>query len=158
MVAKTFQGLPQVGEPFESGGKMYVNVQSKNGNLRRVRWYDVPEYMKMYPDTNRADIDEYYKSLKRTLCGDEGYIWALECDGMYLDLLQMNPNTRYNVAFGWFVKSDVEDYVLEALKEICVPHKVYWEEVSVDENTLLPKEQVIKIIQKKCNGKALYEW
>ena len=51
MVAKTFQNLPQVGEPFESGGKMYVNVQGKNGNVRRVRWYEVDEYIKMYPDT-----------------------------------------------------------------------------------------------------------
>ena len=96
MVAKTFQNLSQVGEPFESGGKMYVNVQSKNGNLRRVRWYEVDEYMKMYPDTNRADIDEYYRSMKHTICGDGGFVWVLEGDlNSYLDILHMNEALRF---------------------------------------------------------------
>lgn len=159
MVAKTFQNMPQLCEPFESGGKMYVNVQTKNGGMRRVRWYDVDEYMKMYPDTNRADIDEYYKSLKRTLCGDGGYIWVLE--GRFndnLDIFTMNPNTRYHTSFGWYVRSDVDEYILEALKEFCVPHKLFWEQISVDENTLLPKEEVIKIVNKVCNGRTTYEW
>lgn len=158
MVAKTFQNLPQVGEPFESGGKMYVNVQSKNGNLRRVRWYEVDEYMKMYPETNRADIDEYYKSMKYTICGAGGFVWVLEGDlASYLDILQMNSNTRYHTHFGWYVRSDVEDYVLDALKEFCVPHKLYWDEVAVDENTLKDKKNVQAYVTKLCGGRPAIE-
>ena len=158
MVAKTFQNLPQVGEPFESGGKMYVNVQSKNGNLRRVRWYEADEYMKMYPDTNRADIDEYYKSMKYTICGAGGFVWVLEGDlASYLDILQMNSNTRYHTHFGGYVRSDVEDYVLDALKEFCVPHKLYWDEVAVDENMLKEKAIVQRYVTKLCGGRPAIE-
>lgn len=158
MVAKTFQNLPQVGEPFESGGKMYVNVQSKNGNLRRVRWYEVDEYVKMYPDTNRADIDEYYKSMKYTICGAGGYVWVLEGDlNSYLDILEMNSNTRYHTHFGWYVRSDAEDYVLEALKEFCTPHKLYWDEVAIDENTLKDKKIVQAYVTKLCGGRPAIE-
>lgn len=158
MVAKTFQNLPQVGEPFESGGKMYVNVQSKNGNLRRVRWYEVDEYMKMYPETNRADIDEYYKSMKYTICGAGGYVWVLEGDlNSYLDILEMNSNTRYHTHLGWYVRSDVEDYVLDALKEFCTPHKLYWDEVAEDENNLKDKKVVQVYVTKLCGGRPAIE-
>jgi len=158
MVAKTFQNLPQVGEPFESGGKMYVNVQSKNGNLRRVRWYEVYEYLKMYPDTKREDIDEYYRPAKRMVCGPGGFIWVFECDiNKASDEFHMNSNTRYHTHFGWYVRSDVEDYVMDALKEFCVPHKLYWDEVAVDENTLKDKKIVQAYVTKLCGGRPAIE-
>ena len=31
-VAKSYQGLPVLSEPFEQSGRMYVKVQMKNGN------------------------------------------------------------------------------------------------------------------------------
>lgn len=158
MVAKTFQNLEQVGAPFESGGKMYVNVRSKNGNLRRVRWYEVDEYIKMYPETNRADIDEYYKSMKYTICGADGFVWVLEGElNNYLDILEMNSNTRYHTYFGWYVRGDVEDYVLDALKEFCMPHKLYWDEVAEDENNLKDKKVVQAYVTKLCGGRPAIE-
>ena len=40
MVAKSFQSMKQMGEPFVEKGKMYVNVQNeKTGTIRKVRWY-----------------------------------------------------------------------------------------------------------------------
>lgn len=44
MVAKSYQGLPQVCSPYDKGdhSKMYVKVQMKNGNIKEVRWYYDP--------------------------------------------------------------------------------------------------------------------
>ena len=40
MVAKSFQAMTQIGEPFEMSGTMYVMVQNeKTGTIRKVRWY-----------------------------------------------------------------------------------------------------------------------
>ena len=49
MVAKSFQNMKQLGEPFNEKGKMYVNVKNeKSGTVRKVRWYTESEYAKMY--------------------------------------------------------------------------------------------------------------
>lgn len=158
MVAKTFQTLEQIGEPFEDKGKMYINVRTKNGNVKRVRWYEVDEYMKMYPDTNRADIDKYYKSTKHTVCGDKGFIWVFECDlNDCIEIFRMNPNIRYHTYFGWYVQSNVDDSIIEALKEFCILHKLTWEEVSIDENILKEKTIVQRYVTKLCNGRPAIE-
>ena len=148
MVAKTFQNLEQVGEPFESGGKMYINVRSKNGNVRRVRWYDVPEYIKMYPDTPREDIDPYYKSQRRTLFGDEDFVWIFK--GNYedkMDLLEMNPHVCYNTFWGWYVRNDAPQDILDALDEQFEMGKLYWRDIFIDENTLKDNATIQKIIR-----------
>ena len=37
-VAKTYEKMALVGEPFQENGKMYVNVQAPKG-IKKVRWY-----------------------------------------------------------------------------------------------------------------------
>ena len=48
MVAKSYQKLQQIGEPYLQNGKMYVKVQ-KGDKVQQVRWYNETEYAKMYP-------------------------------------------------------------------------------------------------------------
>ena len=50
MVAKSFQSLRQIGEPYTKNGRQYVKVEKKSGGEREVRWYTEAEYAKMYPD------------------------------------------------------------------------------------------------------------
>lgn len=148
MVAKTFQNLEQVGEPFESGGKMYINVRSKNGTVRRVRWYDIAEYMKMYPDTSREEIDPYYKSMRRVLFDDYDFIWIVK--GNYenkVDLLEMNPYVCYHTYWGWFVRNSAPQEIIDGLKEQFEVDKLYWKDVFVDDNTLKDKAIVEKIVK-----------
>ena len=49
MVAKSYQSLKQIGEPYYKNGKQYVVVLNENtGNKREVRWYTESEYVKLY--------------------------------------------------------------------------------------------------------------
>ena len=74
MVAKSYQTMTQVGEPYESAGKMYVQVKNeKTGNIRQVRWYTEAEYAKMYGEKVEKSPKEF-KSQKQVLGFDNGYI------------------------------------------------------------------------------------
>ncbi len=147
MVAKMFQNLEQLSAPFESGGKMYVNVQGKNG-VKRVRWYEPYEYMKMYPDTPREEIDPYYKSKRRTLFGDSDFIWVFvgdtETDS---DLLEASPDVFCNQRWGWYMRSDVPQETFEAVKEKFIVKKLYWKDVFIDDETLKEQQEINAILK-----------
>ena len=44
MVAKSYQGLKIVKEPYKKGSKEYVQIETKKGDLKEVRWYNDAEY------------------------------------------------------------------------------------------------------------------
>ena len=51
MVAKSYQGLEILCEPYElAKGRLYVKVRTKSGANKEVRWYTEAEYAKMYPE------------------------------------------------------------------------------------------------------------
>ena len=45
-VAKSYQNLEIVKEPYMANGRMYVQVKLGNGNTKQVRWYSDKEYAK----------------------------------------------------------------------------------------------------------------
>jgi hypothetical protein len=57
MVAKSYQGLKELSEPFEKNGKMYITIETKSGLSKMVRWYSEREYAKMYPDEKEFEVD-----------------------------------------------------------------------------------------------------
>ena len=162
MVAKSYQNLEQLGEPFEKNGKIYVVVRMKSGKEKEVRWYSIDEYCKLYPTEDREKLlrenDPYWKPLCHTLMGDAGFIWVVQ-EGEWVDIedFRAREGFRYNTYFGWYILGDCHDIDnFQMWLDLC---KVTWEEVSIDENTLLPMETVIKIIDKKCKvGKAVRRW
>lgn len=101
MVAKSFQDLRQLGDPFQEAGKMYVFVQTKKGTKRKVRWYTQQEYKKMYPSAD--DGYPYDRStLKNTLGFQKGYVTLIECaDEGFLE----RSNARYHCKMGWYIVS-----------------------------------------------------
>ena len=163
MVAKTYQGLPFVGEVYTVGKNSYINVLTKKGVEKRVRWYTVDEYCKMYPDADRKQImrenDPYWKPLKHILMGTTGFVWVLEGDPTpYLEELRASKYIWYNCYFGWHIKGDQPEEIVTAASEWFVIHPLTWEEVSLDEDTLRSFEEVSAVVNKKCNGKAAYKW
>ena len=51
MVAKSFQKMEVISEPYNENGRAYVIVKNKDtGKTRAVRWYTESEYAKLYPE------------------------------------------------------------------------------------------------------------
>lgn len=143
-VAKSYQGLPLLSEPFEQSGRMYVKVQMKNGNEKTIRSYTEKEYNKMYP----ADPiiikskDPYYKSQKLTLGFDKGYVWIFR--GAIADndeWFAVSP-CRCCKYWGWYLPSTIE--MPKDLPANLEPVKLSWEPMGNDEDWLTSDEQVIK--------------
>lgn len=163
MVAKTYQGLPFVGEVYTIGKNSYINVLTKKGFEKRVRWYTIDEYCKMYPDADRKQImrenDPYWKPLKHVLMGTTGFVWVLEGDPTpYLEELRASKYIWYNCYFGWHIKGNEDDSIIEATREWFVIHKLEWDEIGIDEDTIRPIEAVRAVVNKKCNGKAAMKY
>jgi hypothetical protein len=64
MVAKSYQKLIQIGEPFVSNGRQYVKVQTNKNTTKTVRWYTEAEYARMYPNDNVAEDQKNYSKPK----------------------------------------------------------------------------------------------
>ena len=50
MVAKSYQNMEQLTDPYRYNGRMYVDIKTKAGATKRVQWYSDNEYAKMYPE------------------------------------------------------------------------------------------------------------
>ena len=163
MVAKSFQGLPIVGEVYTVGKNSYINVLTKKGVEKRVRWYTVDEYCKLYPDADRKQImrenDPYWKPLKEVLMGTAGFVWVLEGDPTpYLEELRASKYIWYNNWFGWYIKGEEDESIVDAAREWFVLHRLDWGEVSIDDDTLTSTDVISKVMNIKCNGKAAMKY
>ena len=69
-VAKSYIGLPFIGEPYIKNKKKYVKVQLKSGKEKEIRIYNSAEYEKMYP----LPKPKWAPQRKMLGFGDEGYI------------------------------------------------------------------------------------
>ena len=74
MVAKSYQSLEILGEPFVSNGRWYVNVLTKKGIEKTVRWYSEKEYQRMYPDEKVQTDNIIHINQKKILGFEKGYI------------------------------------------------------------------------------------
>lgn len=142
MVAKSYQNLEQVGEPYESNGRMYVKVRTVAGALKQVRFYTVSEYNKMYPST---PVTETFKNHKETLGFNKGFITIFKGDTYpHQEWFKASP-ARYARSWGWYFVSteNIPEDLPEGLEAIQLP----WEAISKDD-VLLPEEQVKAIVEK----------
>lgn len=144
MVAKSFQSMKQIGEPYPVGNKMYVKVlNEKTGTERQVRWYTDAEYAKMYPEETKT-VAKKYGSLKEALGFTNGYITIFKGDTYsQLDWFRLS-NARYHRRWGWYVVSTEE--VPEDLPEGITPVKLIWESISINNESLKPEDAVKGVI------------
>ena len=148
LVAKSYQDLPIVCDPYEINGRQYVKVKLKSGNLKQVRSYSEAEYRKYTPEVK---IIHPAKSRRNVLgFGEQGFIWIFKGntpDATYenLDWFHSSP-CRYARTWGWYLPSDIE--MPSPLPTNIEPLKLEWNEVSF-EDQLISEDQIKEIVDKK---------
>lgn len=130
-VAKTFQPLQQLTEPYEKNHRLYVKVLTKSGTEREVRWYSQAEYEAMYPEEEAPVVR--IRSVKDVLGFTNGYITIFKGDCEPLQEWFESSIARYHNYWGWYIVST--DEVPE------LPHgisavRLLWEDVSKPDGTL----------------------
>ena len=140
-VAKSYQNLTIIGEPYEVTGKMYVQVKNeKTGVVRQVRWYTDEEYSRMYK-TETANPKKV-TTQKEALGFYEGYITVFKGNTyQHLEWFR-NSVAKYNKLFGWYISSKYNlPFDLPAGLE---PIRIDWESVG-DEFGLLNPDYKVKM-------------
>lgn len=138
MVAKSFQNMTQLGEPYIVNGRTYVKVRNEStGAERQVRWYSENEYFKMYPE-ERSSLE--MKSQKDVLGFTLGYITIFK--GNIEDNLEWfeESNARFCRWWGWYVISTEE--IPADLPQDVQSFQIKWEQVG-NPNGLLKSETEI---------------
>lgn len=143
MVAKSFQSLKQIGEPFQEDGKAYVIVLTQKGNPRKVRWYSEQEYKKLY---SKETIAPHSVNQFKIFGFDKGYITIFRGD------IEKNiewfrySNARNCTLWGWYIVSteEVPDDIPEGIEPIKLP----WESVRAGLTELKPDAAVKEVVQK----------
>ena len=135
-VAKSYQSLEIVGDVFVSSGRQYVNVKTKSGALKTVRWYSDSEYRKMYHEAVAVDrsADPYYKPQKEVLGFTKGYITIFKGD-TYAEIDWFRASiARYARWWGWYIISteEVPADLPAGIEAIRLP----WESVGQDSGEL----------------------
>lgn len=139
MVAKTYQTLKKASEPYEKNKKMYIDMETKKGAIKSVRWYTVEEYNKMYPEAQiKVSID-----LKHALGFDKGYITIFK--GKDEDWFS-NSNCRFHRFWGWYIVS-TEEIPDDKPKNI-IPYHLDWEDVKETDDKLKDEALIKKKIMK----------
>lgn len=146
-VAKSYQGLTQLSEPYKHNGKMYVTIETKQGHCKDVRWYSDAEYARMYPEVKvDRTKDPYYKSQKLILGFDKGYITIFKGvtpENEYW--FEGKRECRYAKWWGWYVPSTIAvpvDYP-EGVQEI----KLTWNPMGNEEEWLKDEATVKKHVR-----------
>lgn len=149
MVAKSYQNLKQLSEPYKKDGKMYISVEMKSGKAKEVRWYSDAEYAKMYgaptgnTKTATSSIDSFNQ--KKVLGFEKGYITIFKGDTYScLEWFHFHKECRYSTHWGWYVIS-TEEIPSDIPLEIS-PVKLEWEPIADknDETKLTSNSEVIK--------------
>lgn len=150
MVAKSFQTMKIMTEPFQENGKFYVKVlNEKTGTIRKVRWYSKNEYFKMYPEErkNAATItvgNNHNSNIKHVLGFDNGFITIFKGNQMqYLEWFK-NSIARYHRAWGWYIVST--DELPQDIPDEITPIRLNWDTISNEDGTLKTESAIISII------------
>lgn len=143
LVAKSYENLEQVCEPYTMNGKEYVKVRMKNGSIKQVRAYSEAEYRKYNPEVK---IIKPAKSRRDILgFGEAGYIWIFKGETYEnLDWFHSSP-CRYTRVWGWYLPSTEE--MPSPLPANIEPMKLNWDEVSFD-GQLIDEDQIKQVVDK----------
>lgn len=142
MVAKSFQSMEMITEPYVVNGRQYVKVRnSKTGSERQVRWYSDAEYAKMYPDEVKDHSkDKFFKTQKEVLGFTHGYITIFKGNTYELKEWFKENGATYTRMWGWSFSSEKE--VPAELPEGIEAVHLEWDMVGTDQEVLKTDEQV----------------
>ena len=134
-VAKSYQSLPILCEPYTKNGRQYCKVKTKTGIEKEVRWYNDREYARLYPDAPKASN---IKPQKDVLGFEKGYITLVR--GAEADLER--SNARYCVYWGWYIIST------EEVPPEFAAVRLDWSIVGKEDGTLKDKETIAREVKK----------
>ena len=140
LVAKTYQGLPIVQEPYEKNKKMYCKVRLKSGSEKEVRVYSQKEYEKMYP----APPAKWKPQRELLGFGEDGFILVFNNAPEFEEFYERGP-FRYHRVFGWYLPGNE---IVPALLPGIVPKVLSWEIVGGDNGELIAEDKLIKAFNK----------
>lgn len=145
LVAKSYQDLKQICEPYTVNGRMYVKVRTKSGTEKQVRAYSEKEFMRLWGDTApQIQSSTATKSLKEVLGFTKGYITIFSGDTYAaLEWFRMSV-ARFHKLFGWYITST--DELPQDLPPCVEPKQLLWAKVAKDDNTLLPDSAVLAAV------------
>lgn len=137
LVAKSYQNLPVVREPYSESGKLYCDVKMKSGSVKKVRVYSQKEYDKMYP----ASAGPKWKPQKEMLgFGEEEYILVFNNKPEFEKFYEEGP-FRYHRVFGWYLPSGE---TVPILPEGCYPLVLRWDVVGGADGELFEEKKLMK--------------
>lgn len=138
MVAKSYQSLEIITEPYTVKGRMYVKVLTAAGSEKQVRWYADWEYKKMYPeDASKAKP----KTQKEALGFGDGYITIFKGDTYPLKEWFKENGAKYTKFWGWSFGTFAE--MPEDLPAGVEPIRLEWSLVG-DDNGRLKSDSAIQ--------------
>lgn len=142
LVAKSYQGLEQICEPYTVNGRMYVKVRTKSGAEKQVRAYSEKEFLRLWGDTPQTSQNN--KSLKEVLGFTKGYITIFAGETYAaLEWFRYSP-ARFHKLFGWYFTSTEE--LPQDVPSCIEPKQLLWAKVAKDDNTLLPDAAVLAAV------------
>ena len=140
LVAKSYQGLPVVEEPYVKSGKTYCKVKMKSGSVKEVRTYTKKEYDKMYP----APPAKWKPQREILGFGEDGYIIIFNGAGPHEEFFEQSI-ARYHRVWGWYIPSNETVPVLpDGVTAVMLP----WERVGGDNGELYAEADVIEGVRK----------
>ena len=140
LVAKTYQGLPVVQEPYEKNKKMYCKVRMKSGSDKEVRVYSQKEYDKMYP----APAPKWKPQRDMLGFGEDGFILVFNNAPEFEEFYERGP-FRFHRVFGWYLPGNE---IVPALLPGIVPKVLNWEVVGRDDGELIEETALVKAFNK----------
>lgn len=140
LVAKSYQNLPVVEEPYVKSGKTYCKVKMKSGAAKEVRVYSQKEYDKMYP----APAPKWKPQRELLGFGEDGFILVFNNKPEFERFYEQGP-MRYHTIFGWYLPSSE---TVPILPEGCYPLLLRWEIVGGADGELLSDAEVKKAFAK----------
>ena len=140
LVAKTYQGLPVVQEPYEKNKKMYCKVRLKSGSEKEVRVYSQKEYEKMYP----APPAKWKPQRELLGFGEDGFILIFNNKPEFEEFYEKGP-FRYHRIFGWYLPGNE---IVTALLPGIVPKVLSWETVGGNDGELIEEAALAKAFNK----------
>ena len=143
MVAKSYQSLEVVGDVYTSKGRQYIQVRTKSGTIKAVRWYTEKEYAKMYPDEEPKMKET--KSQKEVLGFTNGYITIFKGDTFNnQDYFRMS-SARYARTWGWYFISTepIPEDIPEGVEAVRLP----WDIIGKEDGTLKSDTEIAAAVE-----------
>ena len=105
-VAKSYEGLEKIGEPYLKSGRSYIKVLTKAGQEKEVRVYTEKEYIKMYPEAKvSANSKPYGPQMNCLGWRDPDDFITIFCGNVIKNeaFFESYKPARYHKIWGWYL-------------------------------------------------------